>query len=73
MMKVAPVVREALRRLPRTAIIVPSFTYKFAVFFMSRMLPRRVATWLWGWSLARTMTPSVLDPRLDGEPGPRGR
>lgn len=73
LMNVTPVVAEALRRLPKTAIIVPSFTYKLAVFLTTRILSRRVATWLWGWSLSRTMTPRVLDPCLDSDTVPRGR
>lgn len=64
LMKVGPVVRESLRRLPSSAIVVPGIMYKCAIFFMTRFLSRWGYTRLWGYALKNMMVPRVLDPQL---------
>lgn len=64
MMKVGPVVAEALRRLPKAAVILPGIRLKLIMFFMARVLSRRMFTWVWGTTLERTMEPRALESNL---------
>lgn len=75
LMKVAPVVSECLRRLPHAPVIVPGLRLKLMITMMTRLLPRRLFTRVWGLTLEKTMEPSVLVAKLDTDsitPTPSG-
>lgn len=62
LMSTTAVVRKSLRRLGRSALVIPGAANKFSDFIGTHLMPRSAMTALFGWMLGRARVPHSPEP-----------